>query len=107
MSGILPYAGFTRRNHAQYDPTARLNVRISTDLYALVKHAAEIQGHTITDFVVAAVQDAALRVIEQSEVVSLSLVDQKSFAKALLAPALPSPALERARTRRRRLLRTE
>lgn len=47
--------------------TARLEARISTDLHAMLKRAAELQGRTMTDFVVAAVQDAAQRAIEQAE----------------------------------------
>ena len=45
--------------------TARLEARISTDLHSMLKRAAELQGRTMTDFVVAAVQDAAQRAIEQ------------------------------------------
>jgi uncharacterized protein (DUF1778 family) len=37
-------------------PTARLEARISTELHAMLKRAAQIQGRTVTDFVVAAVQ---------------------------------------------------
>lgn len=87
--------------------TARLEARISTDLHAMLKRAAELQGRTMTDFVVSAVQDAAQRAIEQSDVVRLSLVDQECFARALLEPAAPAPALERAFARRRKLLRSE
>jgi len=61
----------------------------------------------MTDFVVTAVQDAAVRAIEQAEVIRLSLADQECFARALLAPPTPAPALERAFERRRKLLRTE
>ena len=35
--------------------TARLEARISTDLHSMLKRAAELQGRTMTDFVVAAV----------------------------------------------------
>lgn len=87
--------------------TARLEARISTTLHSMLKRAAELQGRTMTDFVVAAVQDAAQRAIEQAEVVRLSLADQECFAHALLSPPPPSPALKRAFTRRRTLLRTE
>lgn len=87
--------------------TARLEARISTDLHAMLKRAAELQGRTLTDFVVAAVQDAALRAIEQSEVVHLSLADQACFAEALLSPPQSAPALQRAFARRNNLLRTE
>lgn len=87
--------------------TARLEARISTDLHAMLKRAAELQGRTMTDFVVSAVQDAAQRTIEQSEVVRLSLADQECFARALLSPPEPEPALQRAFARRSKLLRTE
>ena len=87
--------------------TARLEARISTDLHALLKRAAELEGRTMTDFVVAAVRDAAQRALEQSDVVRLSLADQECFAQALLSPPRPSPALERAFARRRALLRVE
>ncbi|WP_262499924.1 DUF1778 domain-containing protein [Photorhabdus heterorhabditis] len=59
---------------------------MSPDLHALIKRAAEIQGRTMTDFVVSAAQDAARRAIEQSEVLRLSLADQTCFAQALLNP---------------------
>ena len=87
--------------------TARLEARISTDLHALLKRAAEIQGRTMTDFVVSAVQDAAQRAIEQAEVIRLSLADQECFAQALLSPQQATPALERAFARRNKLLRAE
>ena len=88
-------------------PTARLEARISTELHAMLKRAAEIQGRTLTDFVVSAVQEAAQRAIEQGEVVRLSLADSERFAQALLSPPDPSPALERAFARRRKLLSAE
>ncbi len=88
-------------------PTARLEARISANLHSMLKRAAELQGRTMTDFVVAAVQDAAQRAIEQAEVVRLSRADQECFAQALLSPPQPSPALKRAFVRRSKLLRAE
>ncbi len=87
--------------------TARLEARISKDLHAQLKRAAEIQGRTMTDFVVAAVEDAARRAIEQAEIIRLSLADQQRFAEALLSPPPASPALERAMKRHDELLRSE
>jgi uncharacterized protein (DUF1778 family) len=87
--------------------SARLEARISTDLHAMLKRAADLQGRTMTDFVVAAVQQAAQQAIEQAEVIRLTLVDQESFANALLAPPKPGPALKRAFARRRKLIRAE
>ena len=87
--------------------TARLEARISTDLHAMLKRAAELQGRTMTDFVVSAVQLAAQEAIETAEVIRLSLADQECFAQALLAPPRPAPALKRAFARRRKLISAE
>ncbi len=87
--------------------TARLEARITTDLHAMLKRAAEIEGRTMTDFVIAAVQDAAQRAIEHAEIVRLSMADQECFATALLSPPKAPPALKRAFTRRRKLLSAE
>ena len=87
--------------------TARLEARISADLHSMPKRAAELQGRTMTDFVVTAVQDAAQRAIEQAEIIRLTLVDQECFSQALLSPPQQTPALKRAFARRSKLLRTE
>lgn len=87
--------------------TARLEARISPELHSMLKRAAELQGRTLTDFVVSAVQEAAQRAIEQATVIRLSLADQECFAHALLSPPEPTPALKRAFARRSALLRTE
>lgn len=87
--------------------TARLEARISTELHALLKRVAELQGRTMTDFVVAAVQEAAQPALEQSEVIRLSLADQECFAQELMSAPQPSQALIRAFARRSKLLQTE
>lgn len=87
--------------------TARLEARISPELQKTLKRAAEIQGRTLTDFVVSAVQEAAQRAIEQAEVIRLSLADQQRFAEVLLSPPEPTPALKRAMARHDKLLRAE
>lgn len=83
---------------------ARLEARISKDSHALLKRAAEIQGRTMTDFVVSVVQEAAKRVIEESDVFKLSLADQKLFAKVLLSPQEPSENLKKAFAHRKNLI---
>lgn len=73
--------------------TARLEARISTDLHAMLKRAAEIQGRTMTDFVVSAVQLAAQEAIETAEVIRLSLADQV-FCSSPAGTAASGPSLE-------------
>jgi uncharacterized protein (DUF1778 family) len=88
-------------------PTARLEARISTELHATLKRAAELQNRTMTDFVIAAVQEAAQRAIEQTGVIRLSLADQQRFAQSLLSPPKAIPALVRAFNRHRKLVNAE
>ena len=84
--------------------SARLEARISHDLHVTVKRAAEIQGRTMTDLVIHALQVAASEAIGQSHHVRLSLVDQQAFANALIAPAKPNAALKRAFAKAGKLL---
>jgi uncharacterized protein (DUF1778 family) len=87
--------------------TARLEARISKELHDTLKRAAALQNRSVTDFVITAVQEAAESVIEQSEVIKLSMADQERFAQALLSPPKPSPALKRAFARHRALVTSE
>jgi uncharacterized protein (DUF1778 family) len=87
--------------------TARLEARISVELHAMLKRAAEIEGRTVTDFVIGTVQAAAQQTIAQAEIINLSLADQQAFAQALLNPPEPAAALRRAFERRNKLLAVE
>jgi uncharacterized protein (DUF1778 family) len=88
---------------AQSHETARLEARLPANVHAMLKRAAEIQGVTLTDFVVSTAREAASRTIEQAEVLRLSVEDQRKFAAALLHPPAPNAALRRAAQRRRKL----
>jgi uncharacterized protein (DUF1778 family) len=77
----------------------RLEARISRDQKALFQRAADLQGRTLTDFVVSSVQEAAVRTIEQMEIIRLSLEDSRVFAQALLNPRKPSERLRAAARR--------
>jgi uncharacterized protein (DUF1778 family) len=72
----------------------RLEARISRDQKALVQRAAELQGRTPTDFVIASVHEAALRVIAQTQTIRLSAREGRAFAEALLNPREPNARLK-------------
>ena len=82
---------------------ARLEARLPADIHALLKRAAEIQGRSLTDFVVTAAREAACQTIEQNEIIRLSVEDQRQIAQAILNPPAPTPALRRAFKRRQAL----
>ncbi|HEY2136670.1 MAG TPA: DUF1778 domain-containing protein [Xanthobacteraceae bacterium] len=76
--------------------TARIEARIAPAGLALVKRAAEMQGRSVSDFMVAAAQEAAHRAIEEAQIIRLSVEDQRAFAEAILHPPQPTPSLVRA-----------
>jgi uncharacterized protein (DUF1778 family) len=83
--------------------TARLEARLPHEVMRRLKRACEIQGRTLTDFVVAAADEAACRAIEQTEIIRLSIEDQRKIADAILSPPAPAAALKKAVKRHRDL----
>jgi uncharacterized protein (DUF1778 family) len=84
--------------------TARLEARIAPEALAIVRRAAEIQGRSVSDFVVAAAQEAAQKTVSEVEVIRLSREAQEQFVKLLTRPAKPKPALKKAFARHRKLI---
>jgi uncharacterized protein (DUF1778 family) len=106
MSGDPPYIGERGDGMSEIATrTARIEARISEETLALVKRAAEIEGRSISDFVVTAAQAAARRTIADVEVISLSRKAQEKFAALLLNPPRASPGLRKAFKHHRRLIR--
>jgi uncharacterized protein (DUF1778 family) len=75
---------------------ARLEARITQTTHTKIKMAADIQGRTVTDFVVHAALEAANRTIEENFIVQLSLEGQQAFAEAILNPPEPNATLRKA-----------
>jgi uncharacterized protein (DUF1778 family) len=84
--------------------TARLEARLPASVYATLKRAAELQGRSLTDFVVSAAQLAAQRAIEDETLIRLSAQDQQRFAEALIDPPAPNKALQRAKRAHQKLV---
>ncbi|MGB0694887.1 MAG: DUF1778 domain-containing protein [Rhodospirillaceae bacterium] len=84
--------------------TERLEARIAPDVQALLKRAAELEGVSLSAYVVKAARDAAVRTIEDAEILRLSREDQESVAKAITAPPPLAPSMERALARYRSMV---
>jgi uncharacterized protein (DUF1778 family) len=97
MYGELPYV-------RSMTATARLEARLSGHIHAQLKRAAEIEGRSLTDFVVSAASAAAQRTIADAELFKLSAADQQAFAAALIDPPPLAPAMARALKRHRRMI---
>ncbi len=77
----------------------RLEARVTPSQKALIRRAAELEGRSVTDFVVSSAQDAARRTVAAHEAIALGTADSRAFVDALLAPL---PVSERMRDTVRR-----
>jgi uncharacterized protein (DUF1778 family) len=84
--------------------TSRVEARIAPDALALVRRAAELQGRSVSDFLVAAAVRDAQRTIEDAHVIRLSAEEQVRFVEMLLNPPPLAPAMKRALEARKRLI---
>ena len=94
-------------NQPNYDAktkSARLETRVNPEVHALLRRAAEIEGRSVSDFVVAAAQAAAQKTIADTEVMRLSREAQEHIATLLLNPPAPTASLKRALERHRNLI---
>ena len=76
--------------------SARLEARVNPEVKALWQKAAELEGRTLTDFVIASVQEAAFKVIQRHQTLKLNHEDSEAFVAALLEPPQLSEALKTA-----------
>lgn len=77
----------------------RLEARISAEQKAMIQRAAELQGRTLTDFVIASAHEAAVRAIDEVETIRLNEAESRAFAEGLLDPREPSDRLRAAARR--------
>ena len=77
----------------------RLEARISADQKVLFQRAAELQGRTLTDFVIASVHEAAIRTLEDMQTIKLTVDESRAFAEAVLNPRESNARLRAAAQR--------
>jgi uncharacterized protein (DUF1778 family) len=85
--------------------TTRFEARLTPYTRKIIQRAAEIQGRSMSDFVVASAAEAAEKALKDAQLIELSLEDQLRFAEALLNPPEPGPAWKKAVETHRRLVR--
>lgn len=79
-----------------HSKTARLEARVPAEAKALWQKAADLEGRTLTDFIIINVQQAACQVIEQHQLLQLSVEESEAFVDAILNPPEPNQALREA-----------
>ena len=83
---------------------SRLEARISAAEKELLKRAADLQGCTLTEFVVRSAQEAARKAVKEHQMMSLTVRDTEAFVKALLKLPAPSKQLKRAAERYKKVM---
>ncbi len=87
------------RSSARQRRAERLEARISRKQKELFQRAADLQGRTLTDFMISSLQEAATRTVQDHEIMALSTRDREAFVATLLAPPEPGDRLKDAARR--------
>ena len=74
---------------------SRLHVRLSSEQDALIRHAAEVEGKTVTEFTVEATVEHARDVLADRRLFLLDEAAWGEFQERLDQPAVHKPRLER------------
>lgn len=74
----------------------RFDARLDEDQKTLIQRAADLEGRTMTDFVLHSAKVAAERTIQERAMMILSARDTEAFVNAILNPPAPGPALRAA-----------
>jgi uncharacterized protein (DUF1778 family) len=76
--------------------TERLEARVPVDLKRMIERAADLQGCSLTDFVIVTLKKTAHDTLREHEVLQLTMEDSRLFAQALISPRKPNTALKKA-----------
>ncbi len=82
--------------------SARIETRVSPEQKELIERAASYTGRTVSDFVVAHVEVAAKKVIEEHERLQLDQTQSRMLVDALLSAKRPNKSLKKAMTNYRK-----
>src|ERR1700733_14446796 len=76
--------------------TYRFDARLNEEQKLLIQRAADLEGSTMTDFVLRSAESAAERTIERRSMLILTAREAKAFVNAILNPPGPGAVLRRA-----------
>ena len=74
----------------------RFDARLNEEQKLLIQKAADLEGRTLTDFVLRSAQTAAERTLQDRAMLILSARETETFVDAILNPAEPGPVLRAA-----------
>src|ERR1700756_739032 len=86
----------TRKQKIAKPKVYRFDARLNEEQKVLIQKAADLEGRSMTDFVLRSAQAAAERTLQDRAMLILSARETESFVDAVLNPADPGPALRAA-----------
>ena len=84
------------RQTTQRTKMYRFDARINEEQKFLIQRAADLEGRTMTDFVLHSAEAAAERTIEKRAMLILTARETETFANAILNPPDPGAVLRQA-----------
>jgi uncharacterized protein (DUF1778 family) len=69
----------------------RIEARVTGELKQLFQRAADLEGCTLTDFVIHSAVEAAKRAVREYELIDLTAQDRMAFVEALLNASSAEP----------------
>lgn len=81
----------------------RLEARVTDEQRELFQRAADLQGRSLTDFVIGSVHEKAVQTIESMSIIRLTAEQSLKMAEAMLNPREPSTRLVAAARRYRKV----
>src|SRR5437016_6993339 len=74
----------------------RFDARLNQSQKLLIQRAADLEGRTMTDFVLHSAETAAERTIQERAMLMLTARETEAFVTAILKPAKPGVVLRKA-----------
>src|SRR5207249_10497443 len=86
----------TRKRKPSKSKAYRFDARLNEDQITLIQRAADLEGRTMTDFVLHSAESAAERTLAERAMLILSVRETEAFVDATFNPARPGPVLRAA-----------
>lgn len=87
---------YSLANNSELKRPERLEARVSRELKMRLQYAAELQGSSLSDFLLRSAEKAANEVIHENQIIQLTTKDSRAFAEAIFTPREPNSQLRSA-----------
>ena len=95
----MPQRNRRAKPHPSRTPKAkvyRFDARLNEEQKLLIERAADLEGRTMTDFVLHSAEAAAQRTLQERAMLILTARETEAFVSALLNAPEPGPVLRKA-----------